>query len=143
MLRLLVCTLFAGLILATQASNALAQKKKEKVEVTMKWSGSVADEKLLKDAPTAITSAAQFEAVWKLWKIDGDVPKVDFAKNIVVTTYSVGSKLNLAGASLDEKGNLEVLGFGTRDLATGFRYVFGVVSREGVKTVGGKALPKE
>jgi hypothetical protein len=34
-------------------------------------------------------------------------------------------------------------GFGTKDLRPGFRYVLGVVPREGVKTVNGKDLPKE
>jgi hypothetical protein len=31
----------------------------------------------------------------------------------------------------------------TRDLRPGFRYVIATVSREGVKTVNGKQLPKE
>jgi hypothetical protein len=111
------------------------------VEVGMKWNGSVEDEKALK--PDVITSAKGLAAVWKAWKVAGDVPKVDFDKDIVVAVYSVGSQLNMAGASLDEKGNLDVLGFGTRDIQPGFRYVLGVVSKEGVKTVSGKELPKE
>ena len=92
--------------------------------------------------PECITSAKGLQAVWKAWMIEGDVPKVDFTKDIVVAVYSVGSKLNMAGANLDDKGNLDVLGFGTRDIRPGFRYVLGVVSREGVKTVNKKDLPK-
>lgn len=139
MLRLLACSLFAAITVITfTAGDAQAQKKK--VEVKMKWSGSVDDEKAMK--PNAITNAKDLEAVWKAWKITGDVPKVDFAKEIVVATYSVGSKLNLGGANLDEKGNLEVLGFGTRDIRPGFRYVLATVSNDGVKTVNGKELPK-
>ena len=107
----------------------------------MHWSGSVEDEKAIK--PEFITSAKGLEAVWKAWKIEGDVPKVDFTKDIVVAVYSVGSKLNMAGANLDEKGDLTVLGFGTRDIRPGFRYVLGLVSSEGVKTVNKKELPKE
>ena len=60
---------------------------------------------------------------------------------IVITTTS-GSKLRLS-ASLDDKGNLEVLGMATRDLRPRFRYVIATVSRKGVKTVNGKELPKE
>ena len=71
------------------------------------------------------------------------MPKVDFTKEIVVAVYSSGSKLNIAGASLDDKGDLTVLGFGTRDLRPGFRYVLGTVSKDGVKTVNKKELPKE
>jgi hypothetical protein len=139
MFRSLACAALAGVAFAAVAPEASAQKKK--VEITMKWSGSVEDEKAIK--PEFIASAKGLEAVWKAWKIDGDVPKVDFTKDIVVAVYSVGSKLNISGANLDANGDLTVLGFGTRDIRPGFRYVLGVVSREGVKTVNKKELPKE
>ena len=140
MFRFLVCAVLTGFAcVALAPTQALAQKKK--VDITKTWSGSVEDEKAIK--PEAITSAKGLEAVWKAWKVEGDVPKVDFTKDIVVAAYSVGSKLKLAGANLDEKGNLDLLGFGTSDIRPGFRYVLGVVSREGVKTVNKKDLPKE
>ncbi|PWT87712.1 MAG: hypothetical protein C5B56_09960 [Proteobacteria bacterium] len=139
MFRLFVMVFVSCLVLAAGPSMVLAQKKK--IEVTKTWSGSVDDEKAKK--PDAITSAKGLEAVWKEWKIAGDVPKVDFTKDMVVAVYSVGSKLNLGGANLDDKGNLDVLGFGTRDIRPGFRYVLGVVSREGIKTVNKKALPDQ
>jgi hypothetical protein len=133
--------LLAGLVLAAVSVQDAAAQKKTKVEIGMKWSGSVDDEKARK--PDAITSPEQLKAVWKEWKVTDKMPEVDFKKNIVVAVYSVGSKLNIAGANLDDKGNLDVLGFGTRDIRPGFRFVLGVVSKDGVKTVGGKELPKE
>jgi hypothetical protein len=139
MFRLLVCAALTGVVLLGVASQGSAEAKK--VEITKQWSGSVQDENLMK--PECITSAKALEAVWKAWKIKEDMPKVDFDKNMVVAVYSVGSKLKMAGAKLDDKGNLEVLGFGTRDIGPGFRYVLGVVSRDGVKTVNKKDLPKE
>jgi hypothetical protein len=139
MLRMIVWMMLAGFACSAVVPQAMAQKKK--VEITKKWSGSVDDEKAPK--PEFITSAKEFAAIWKAWKIEGDVPKVDFAKDLVVAIYSVGSKLDLAGASLDDNGNLTVLGFGTRDIRPGFRYVLGVVSRDGVKTVNKKKLPKQ
>jgi hypothetical protein len=139
MFRLLVCAVLAGFAFAVVAPRAAAKLKK--VEITKKWSGSVEDEKAIK--PECITSTKGLEAVWKAWKIDGEVPKIDFTKDIVVAVYSPGSKLNMAGANLDDTGDLAVLGFGTRDIRPGFRYVLGVVSKEGVKTVNRKALPKE
>ena len=139
MFRLLVCALLGGLILAAAPNQGLAQKKK--VEISKKWSGSVEDEKAIK--PEVITSAKGLEAVWKAWKVKGEVPKVDFTTDMIVAVYSVGSKLDMAGANLDDKGNLDVLGFGTSDIRPGFRYVLGVVSRQGVKTVNKKDLPKD
>jgi hypothetical protein len=139
MSRLLVCGVVAGLALAAVAPRAWAQGKK--VEITRKWSGSVEDEKAIQ--PECITSSKGLEAVWKAWKVKGEVPRVDFSKHLVVAVYSPGSRLNLAKAALDEQGDLTLVGLGTRDIRPGFRYVLGVVSREGVKTVNKKALPKQ
>jgi hypothetical protein len=139
MFRLLVLAILAGFVWSLATSHAAAQAKK--LEIAKKWSGSVDDEYAMK--PEVILSTKSLEAVWKAWKIGGEVPKVDFSKDLVVAVYSRGSKLNLAGAKLDDKGDLEVLGFGTRDIQPGFRYVLGVVSRDGIKTVNKKELPKE
>jgi hypothetical protein len=128
-------------LLAAFASDAQAQKKD--VKIGQKWSGSVEDENLKKDVPEVITNAKTLEKVWTAWKIEGKVPEIDFTKEIVVVATSVGSKLNMGGAKLDDKGNLDVLAFGTLDIRPGFRYVMGTVSREGIKTVNKKELPKE
>jgi hypothetical protein len=136
---LLVCGVVAGLTLALVAPPAAAQENR--VEITRKWSGSVEDDKAIQ--PECITTSKGLEAVWKAWKVKGGVPKVDFSKHLVVAVYSPGSRLNLARATLDDQGDLKVVGLGTRDIRPGFRYVLGVVSREGVKTVNKKALPKQ
>src|SRR5260370_432580 len=96
-----------------------AHAQKTQVKVIKEWSGSVADENLMKDAPRCITTKKGLENLWKSWKISDKMPEVDFAKEIVVIEMTSGSKLRLA-ANIDEKGNLQVLGLGTRDLAPGF-----------------------
>lgn len=131
--------LLSVIFAAITPSNADAQKKK--VPIAKTWSGSVDDEKAIK--PEVVTSAKQLEIVWKAWGVKDEMPKIDFKTDMVVAVYSEGSKLNIAGASLDDNGNLTVLGFGTRDLRPGFRYVLGVVSRDGVKTVNKKPLPQD
>jgi hypothetical protein len=127
-------------ILAVVVSDARAEKKAVKLE--KEWTGSVDDEALAKDAPAVIVDAKALEKLWKAWKTQGKVPAVDFKKELVIITTTSGSKLRLS-ASLDDKGNLEVLGMATKDLRSGFRYVIATVSREGVKTVNGNKLPKE
>ena len=72
----------------------------------------------------------------------GEGSRCRFKKELIVITTTSGSKLRLS-ASLDDKGNLEVLGMATRDLRPRFRYVIATVSRTGVKTVNGNKLPKE
>lgn len=133
------CVPLALLVVGVLASAALAEKVK--VKPVKEWKGSVADVKLKKDAPSVITTQKELEKVWKSWKVEGKAPAVDFDKEIVVVTTGDGSKLSLS-LTLDDKGNLQVLGLATRDLAEGFRYVIATVSRKGVKTVDGKELPK-
>jgi hypothetical protein len=127
----------SGLLLTSSA--ALAQKTA--VKPSQEWSGSISDAKLKKDAQPVITSEKDLEKLWKAWKLADKMPKVDFEKEIVVVITGDGSKLRLA-MSLDQKGNLQVLGLGTRDLAEGFRYVIATVPRKDVKTVNAKDLPK-
>jgi hypothetical protein len=129
-----------AVLLCCLAGEARAQKKP--VKATREWSGSVANEALQQSAPAVVVSEKGLKKLWEDWKIEGKVPEVDFKKEIVVVSTSRGSKLNLS-AVLDDKGNLLVLGFGTRDLRPGFRYVLAAIPREGVKTVSGKELPKE
>jgi hypothetical protein len=121
---------------------APAADKKE-VKPIKEWKGSVEDQKLRKEAPECITSAKELKKVWEAWKVEGKVPDVDFTKEIVVVQTTTGSRLNLAGGKLDDKGNLEVLAIATLDERPGFRYVIATFPREGVKTVNGKELPKE
>ncbi len=138
---LAIFTCLCALVLVT-LFGAEVQAGAKKMKFTGEWKGSVADETLQTGAPECITSAPALAKLWKAWKIEAKLPAVDFAKEIVVLTTSGGSKLNLT-ASLNDNGDLQVVGFGTRDLRPGFRYVLATVSREGVKTVNKKELPKE
>ena len=139
MSRLLAALAFAGFVLVVTGPGVLAQGK-QKVEITKKWNGSVDDEKATQ--PDVFTSTKGLEAAWKEWKAEGDVPKVDFTKNLVVAAYTRGGRINMSGATLND-GDLTVLAIATRDLRPGFRYALGVVSKDGVKTVNKKALPQE
>ena len=114
------------------------------VTLTQKWSGSVADEGLKKEVPEngCITNANKFTKLWKAWKIGEKMPKVDFKKEMVILAVTSGSSIDLS-ARLSDKGDLQILGIATADFGPGFRYVVGLVSRDGVKTVEGKGLPKD
>lgn len=135
-----------GLCLAALGLAALAvpaaRAEKKQIRTTRMYSGSVENEKLIKGVGEVITDAKQFQRVWELWKIGTKMPTVDFTKELVLVVHSRGGSLRLANVTLDEKGNLQALGFGTLDLRPGFRYVLATVPRAGVKTVNGKALPK-
>jgi hypothetical protein len=127
-------------LLALVASEALGAAKP--VKFTKQWKGSVADEGLQKKAPHFITNADAFKKLWKAWGIKDELPKVDFRKEIVVIATTRGSRLALS-ARLDDLGNLQVLGLGTRDLRPGFRYVMGSMPRKGIKAVNGQKIKKD
>ncbi len=128
-----------AMVLAMALPLQAGPPEKKPVQSSKQWSGSVDDLSLRKEAPEFILSAQELEKLWGAWKVPGPIPQVDFAKNLVVVATTQGSRMRL-GASLDGKGNLQVLSMTTRDLRPGFRYVIAVVSRAGVKTVNGKEL---
>jgi hypothetical protein len=132
---------WSGIVLAALfATEVRAQPKA--VKLTNKWMGSVDDVALKKGVPEVIVSEKTLEKVWKSWKVGAKMPKIDFTKEIVLVGTTSGSRLNLS-ARLDDKGDLQIIGFGTADFGPGFRYVLGTVPRAGVKTVNKKELPKE
>lgn len=134
---LLLTTLFTVSLLAT------AQEKKDEKKATVDLFASLEDRELQKQAPEngVVVSQKGWEKLAKAWNI-ADPPKVDFDKEILVVATTVGSRLNLS-TRLDDKGDLQILALATRDIRPGFRYAIKSVSKEGIKTVGGKPLPKE
>jgi len=140
MFRWLLC--LSGLLLAASFGPP-AQAQAKSLKPTKEWKGNMPDEALQRGAPEVITNAKALEKLWSGWKIEGKVPEVDFTKEIVLITTTRGSRLGNLSARLDEKGDLASAAISTRDLAPGFRYAIGTFSREGVKTVNRKELPKE
>jgi hypothetical protein len=120
-----------------------ANAQPKAVKPTAEFKGAVEDVGLLKQIPAGnfIANEKDLEKLWTAWKVSDKMPKVDFTKDVVVIATTRGSTLRLT-ARLDGKGNLQVGGFGTRDLRPGFRYVIAVVPREGVKSINGKELLK-
>jgi len=133
-----IAAILMGLALIVLLAPA-ARADKKSVKLTKEWSGSVADEELSKDAPTYVADTKALEKLWKKWSIEGKVPAVNFEKELVIVSTTVGSRLSLS-ANLDDKGDLQVLGLATRDIRPGFRYVIATISRDGIKTINGKEL---
>jgi hypothetical protein len=134
---------FAAFLTLVVVGVAVAADKPTPVKATNTWKGSIDDEKLKKEMPESgvITNSKDWEKLVKAWKIADKVPEVNFDKELILIGTTVGSKLNLS-AALDDKGDLKSVGLATDDLGKGFRYVIISVSKEGVKTVNGKELPK-
>lgn len=141
MFRFLICVLGSGLIVSTVTPREVRAETR-KVVVMLTWHGSM-DRERGKDDPEFITDAKTLAKKWADWNMQGPVPDgIDLTKSLVAVVYTSGSNLQFSRATLDELGNLRVVGMATRDLRPGFRFLLAVVSKEGVVTVNGKALPK-
>jgi hypothetical protein len=140
MFRALNVALVAFLSLAVAGVVSAAGKP---LKATNTWKGSVEDGKLQSKCPEngVITKAEDWKNLVKEWKIADKVPEINFDKELIVIAVSVGSKIDVS-ATVDDKGNLRVLGLGTRDIRPGFRYSIISVPNDGVKTVNGKPLSK-
>jgi hypothetical protein len=142
MFRPLMMAAFAA-VLCVSFATADEPKKEPVKKATVDLFGSLEDRDLQKQMPESGVIASQkgWEKLAKAWSIK-EPAKVDFDKEILVVATTVGSRLNVS-TKLDDKGDLKVLALATRDLRDGFRYSIKSVSKEGVKTVNGKELPKE
>jgi len=146
-MRTFACSLVALLALSHGFSTLAAEPKKPAPPAagapTLAKRGWIDDPKLKAAAPPSqvITSEKGLAALYKAWSLGDEVPKIDFAKElvIVVTDRSNGNMM----AMTDSKGDLKIHFGGPPSDKPGFGYVLQTASREGVKTVNGKPLPKE
>jgi hypothetical protein len=134
--------LMIGVVLSLSVAGQASAAPME-VKATNTWKGSIADANLSSERPESgvIANATDFEKLFKAWNVAEKVPAIDFDKELVLVETTSGGTLNVR-ATLDENGNLKVVGIATRDFRPGFRYMIISVSKQHVKTVNGKALPK-
>ena len=128
---LTLCIAFTlGLLHASTAES-------KELKPVQQWQGSVETGK--PEPQGAITTAAEFAAVWKKCARTEPVPKIDWAKHFAYFASTSGSILRV-NPTVDDAGNVKALGMATADFRPGFRYVLLVLPRAGVKTVNGEAL---
>lgn len=134
------CAMGLGIICWGTSPLQAADPLKE-IQPIQAWKGSVEDRELLgKPAPFLVT-AEGWKELWTRWKLEGELPKIDFQKDLVIVQTTVGSVLNVS-LRLDAKGDLKALGLATRDLRPGFRYSILQISREGITSINEQPLPK-
>jgi hypothetical protein len=131
-----------GLALLAVAGAAFAQGTE--VIPNNQWGAFFTDNKLEKEAPKGgiVTDAKAFAKLWKAWRKDEKLPKVDFTKEFVFVAVTTGpNKVSIHEPTLN-KGDLKIAVRATLVYGDGFGYVMATFNRKGVKTVNGKALPK-
>jgi hypothetical protein len=119
------------------------------VTVLKEWrpgSTDATDNDAWRKAPAGgvVAGPKEWAALWKAWYGDEEVPKVDFDKEILLVAAGGGPNIvRVEDLVLTDNGDLKFSCLITERGGDGFVGVILKVSREGVKTVNGKALPKE
>ncbi len=114
------------------------------VELLRTWNGEVKLE-LRKEAPEDgyVVSQEKWEKLWKAFRGNEEVPKVDFKSELVLVAVGKDPNRISIRAENDGKGDLSVQAIST---LMGFmnpttcRYQFAVIRRTGIKTIDGKPI---
>ena len=149
-------TILTILTCAFSASLAPAEPDKPKDDQAVKpalksitpiqeWRGGFpnqADEPLMQEAPQCgyIASQAVWAKLWKAWRREEPLPKVDFTKELIMVGVTRGANQISGGFRVDEHGELRG-GFGsTARGGAGFAYLILLIDRTGIKTYQGKSI---
>src|SRR5262245_4076437 len=132
---------------APREATPEARGAQSPVRLEKTWNGEVNIE-LRQEAPEDgyIANKAKWEALWKAYRGGEELPKVDFAKELVLVAVNRDPNRISIQAKLDDKGDLTVMHISTK---MGFvnpkacKYEFAVVSRDGIKSINGKTLKNE
>ena len=113
------------------------------LEPAARWDGIVEDESRMSLAPATnfVADAASFEKLWKAWRPDEAVPKINFRRALILVAAVQGPNRAMANPQLDDKGEVNFLVASTRRGGPGFGYLMLAVDRAGVRSVNGHKVP--
>ncbi len=138
--------LFASAALAALIASALAsaptRAAEPKATATVDLSSTVVDLAALKalEGTGVILSQKEWERLAAAWGIK-EPAKVDFTKEILLVGTWRGTSFKFLSDVKD--GDLTTELVGDKDIKPGFRFKVISLSRDGIKSFQGKALPKE
>jgi hypothetical protein len=114
-----------------------ARAEDKQVKPLKEFKGRVSHELARAAKDGYVAGPKAWAKLWKDWKIEGKLPKIDWKNEIVLIATSGGSGMGLS-ASLDDKGDLKGIAFGTADIRPDSAFHIIVVPSKGVKTINGK-----
>lgn len=109
------------------------------------WKGVLRQNELRRFAPECgfITDQETWTKVWKAWRGNKEVPKVNFSRDMIVVSTVNGPNRILMAMQLDDDGDLQVRSASTKIGGPGFGYALVKVLKAGVRSVNGKPLKPE
>jgi uncharacterized protein (TIGR03067 family) len=131
-----------------EADNKPPPKKEPKaVPIRQSWDGVLQNRNLLKESPPEgfVVDADSWAKLWKAWRGDERVPRIDFDKQVAIILAVPGpNKISTPDLRLDDTGNLRVpLPVSTLLPDDGrIGYKLTIIDRAGVKSVNGRSIVK-
>src|SRR5262249_35956930 len=130
---------------------SLGQSRGKLIKVEKVWDGEIKFE-LRQQAPQNgfIANEKAWAELWRAYRGDDELPKIDFDKQMILVGVGYdpnGIGYDPNGLILNENGDLKVSSV-SNFIVSAFapetcRYVFLLISREGVKTINGKPVQKD
>jgi len=130
--------------------RSLGQSGGKLIKVEKAWEGEIKLELRQQAPPNGfITNEKAWAKLWGAYRGNDELPKIDFDKQMILV--GVGKDPNSIGydpdrLTLNEEGDLKVVYGGTDMLYPNpktCRYIFLLISREGVKAINGNAVRKD
>ncbi len=112
------------------------------VETTGMWSGKVKDKTLSTLAPQSgfVADAKTWTTLWTAWRPGEELPKVDFAQELILVGVVPGPNLVIMRPTINDNGDVKFTVGGTKIGGGGFGYKLLKIGRAGVKTINGKSV---
>jgi hypothetical protein len=109
------------------------------VKIERSWRGEfrTKNDAALAPKSCAITTAKEWQKLWKGWRGDAKLPKIDFTKELVIV--AVESEIDAISLELTDDGDLQIEeegGLVEND------YIIAVVKRAGIESVHGQRIRK-
>src|SRR5262249_55072287 len=129
---------------------SLAQSRGKLIKVEKVWDGEIKLE-LLQQFPQNgfIANEKAWAELWRACRGDDELPKIDFDRQLILVEVhnSKGFGYDPKGLILNENGDLTVRSV-SNFIVSPFapetcRYIFLLISSEGVKTINGKPVQKD
>jgi hypothetical protein len=139
----MIMTRFLAIPFAIITLTALVSAQEPRVAITQSWNGRITNEQAAATPKSnVIANVKTWEKLWKDWNLKGDAPKIDFQKHLILFTSGNCSTVRYQSASLSN-GDLKTSIINTDDIREDHAYHIIQVPRDGVKTVGGKAIDEK
>ena len=137
------CTLAFVLAFLSLTALPCLGSADEVIKPLNEYSGKVANQMLIMKMPRSAVVQDQraWNQLWKAWRPNKPIEKVDFQKQIVLVETTVGPNSILAsGLFLKEGGDLRYSLNKSKNEGTGFSYLMMVIPKANVNSINGQIL---